>query len=88
MDRIFVSKSESEIQHRSQHSKHISHEGEGSGGDRGVRVASEYAQHESGGMTQSGEWSHVMKEESGEVSEDLGVMTWSRSVDREVGEND
>ncbi len=33
-------------------------------------------------MTQSGEWSHVMKEESGEVSEDLGVMTWSRSVDR------
>ncbi len=43
MDRIFVSKSESEIQHRSQHSKHISHEGEGSGGDRGVRVASEYA---------------------------------------------
>ncbi len=23
-------------------------------------------------MTQSGEWSHVMKEESGEVLEDLG----------------
>ncbi len=33
-------------------------------------------------MTQSGEWSHVMKEESGEVSEGPRVMTWSRSVDR------
>ncbi len=40
-------------------------------------------------MTQSGEWSHVMKEESGEVSEDLGVMTWSRSVGPgKSGEND
>ncbi len=43
VDRIYVSKSKSESQHRSQHSKHISHEGEGSGGDRGVRVALEYA---------------------------------------------